>query len=517
MDAPTTAADPPTGRVGGEQLSRIARGSTLNLAGAAVSSVANFALTIVVTRGMPQDIAGILFTTTSLVLLAVSIGLLGTDTGLVYFISRARAAEEPERVRPYLAAAMRPVVVTAAVMAVVLCAAAPWLGHSISGPHAGLTTWFLVTLALVIPLAAFEAVALSATRGLGTMRPNATVEMIIRPVVQVALVGTVVWWGSTRLLAAAWALSYVLAAVLAWRALRARLPAPSEPTRDGTSAAGDTSREFWRFSAPRSLANVVQLALQRLDIILVALLAGPAQAAVYTAATRFVVLGQMGRNAVSLAVQPDVAQALQRGHRREINGLYQMSTAWLILVTWPIFLLLCIDGRSLLHVFGDGYAAGAPVLILLGSAMLVATLCGDVDIMLIMAGRTSWSLANVSVALGVNVALDLVLIPRWGILGAAIGWAVAIVAKNLLALGQVGVVLRLHPVGRASITATALCVATFGLVPLVCRLWLGEGLLRLALEVVVAGALFVAGAFLLRRTLGLDALQLPRRVGVRVG
>jgi O-antigen/teichoic acid export membrane protein len=512
MQARTAATEQSTGRPGGEQLSRIARGSSLNLAGAAVSSVANFALTIVVTRGMPQDVAGILFSTTSLVLLAVSVGLLGTDTGLVYFISRARAAGAPEQVRPYLAAALRPVVVAAAVMALVLAAAAPWLGHSISAPHAGLTTWFLLVLALVIPLATFEAVALSATRGLGTMRPNATVEMIVRPVVQVALVAAVVWWGSTRWLAAAWALSYVLAAVLAWRALRARLPAPAEAAPEGERSGSHTSREFWRFTAPRSLATVVQLALQRLDIVLVAVLAGPAQAAIYTAATRFVVLGQMGRNAVSLAVQPDIAQALQRGHRREINSLYQMSTAWLILVTWPIFLLLCIDGRSLLHVFGEGYAAGTSVLVLLGSAMLVATLCGDVDVMLIMAGRTSWSLANVSVALGINVALDLVLIPRMGILGAAIGWAIAIVAKNLLALGQVGVVLRLHPVGRAGVAATALCLVTFGLVPLASKVRLGEGLLRLAIEVAVAGGLFLVGAFWMRRLLGLDALRLRARV-----
>jgi O-antigen/teichoic acid export membrane protein len=463
----------------------------------------------VVTRGMPKDIAGILFTTTSLVLLAASVGRLGTDTGLVYFISRARSAGTPERVRSYLAAALRPVVVTAVVMAVALCVFSPWLGHLISPQHAGLTTRFLIALALVIPISAVENVALSATRGLGTMRPNAIVEMIVRPVLQVVMVAAVVWAGLTELLAGAWALCYLLAAVLAWRALRGRLP----PLPAATSSAFNVRGEFWKFSAPRSLASVAQLAMQRLDIVLVAVLAGPAQAAVYTAATRFVVVGQRARNAVSLAVQPDVAQALHRGDQHEINSLYQMSTAWLMLVTWPIYLLLSVDGGSLLHVFGHGYAAGTSVLVLLGSAMLVATLCGDVDIMLIMAGRTSWSLANVSVAFAVNLTLDLILIPRMDILGAAIGWSVAIIVKNILALVQVAMVLHLHPLGRASITTALLCLVCFGAIPLTCRIWMANGLRRLIVELVVGGAVFVVGAFLLRRPLALEALRLRRRTG----
>ena len=59
----------------------------------------------------------------------------------------------------------------------------------------------------------------------------------------------------------------------------------------------------------------------------------------------------------------------------------------------------------------------------LAAAMLVATGCGMVDMVLTMAGRTSWNLGNVLLALGVNVGLDLLLIPEHGVLGAAIGLA----------------------------------------------------------------------------------------------
>jgi O-antigen/teichoic acid export membrane protein len=493
------------------KLSRVARGSTLNLVGAVVSAVANFALTVVITRGVAKDVAGLLFTTTSLVLMAAAIGRLGTDTGLVYFIARARAAGKEHLIRAYLRAARRPVFVSAMLMGVIALATAPVLGRVFSSEHAGLATGYLVVLAFVIPLAGVENVALSATRGLGTMRPNALVEQIIRPLLQVVMVAVVVWLGDPHLLAVGWGLCYVAAAFLAWRALSARLRSlPAD-----TDSAPSVRAEFWRFSAPRSLASMVQQAMQRFDIVLVALISGPASAAIYTAATRFLVVGQMARNAISLAAQPDIAQAMHREDRAEIKALYQTSTAWLMLVTWPIYLLLMIDGRPLLKLFGHGYDSGSTVLVLLSLAMLVATLCGDVDVMLIMAARTTWSLANISVAFGVNLVLDLILIPHLGILGAAIGWSVAIVTKNVMALVQVAAVFHLHPIGRATVTCAAVCLGTCLVLPSVIRLLAGSGTLTTLVGALVSGLGFLACLYLFRRGLGLEALKI--RPGAKRG
>ena len=61
-----------------------------------------------------------------------------------------------------------------------------------------------------------------------------------------------------------------------------------------------------------------------------------------------------------------------------------------------------------------------------------------VYMVLAMAGRTTWNLVNVVIAVAVNLAVDLALIPRLGALGAAVGLAASIVANNLIPLAQVG-------------------------------------------------------------------------------
>jgi O-antigen/teichoic acid export membrane protein len=509
--APVIPAVGPSG-VSDAKMGRIARGTTANLAGAIISGIANFALAIAVTRGFSRPAAGVFFATTSLFLLATSIGQLGTDTGLVYFVSRSRALGARDQISGYVRAALTPVVVTTVAMGVAMFALAPQLADWTSGDRVGLGTDFLRVFAIFIPLSALQSVALAATRGMGTMRPNALIEQVGRPILQLLLVVTAVVANSQGLLGWAWAFAYAPAALVSWLWWRrSRGPLLDRGPADPSPAV--RRREFWKFTGPRSLASVVQLAMQRFDIVLVAAIAGAVPAAVYAAATRFVVAGQMSRNAVSLAVQPHLAEVLTKRDHLAANHLYQTSTAWLMMVTWPLYLTFTVFGGPLLHVFGHGYDAGMVVLLLLSLSMLVATACGDVDIVLIMAGRTSWSLANVSLAFAVNLSLDLWLIPTHGVTGAAIGWSVAIVIKNLSALIQVAWVLHLHPFGRTTTTAALLSLGAFAVLPGLAHIILGSGWVSLLVGVAVGTGVYLLGLWRLRHQLQLGALTPLRRRG----
>src|SRR6185437_16689161 len=105
--------------------------------------------------------------------------------------------------------------------------------------------------------------------------------------------------------------------------------------------------------------------------------------------------------------------------------------------TWPLYLLAVIYGPEVLSIFGHSYRAGHLVMVILGLTMLLATACGQVDMVLVTTGRSSWSLLNGLLAVVVNVGLDLILIPRYGIAGAAAGWSAAIALTNLLPLAQI--------------------------------------------------------------------------------
>ena len=143
---------------------------------------------------------------------------------------------------------------------------------------------------------------------------------------------------------------------------------------------------------------------------------------------------------------------------------------------------------------------------ILAGAMLFATGAGMVDAVLAMAGRTTWTLANATLALVVDVTLNLLLLPHLGILGAAVAWAAAIVTNNALPLAQLWVSLRLHPFGRGTVTAMAAAAGWLGVLPLAAMLVLG-GSLTVLVPVMLVGLLGYAWtAVRLRDVLELDAL-----------
>ncbi|MGI8576924.1 MAG: lipopolysaccharide biosynthesis protein [Nocardioidaceae bacterium] len=503
------AARPAVGQAARDRLGRAARGSVWNLAGAAISAIANFALTILVTRALTRSDAGVFFSATALFLLATGLGQLGTSTGLVYFLSRARANQTLVEASAYMRTAMRPVLVIACLMGVALLAFKGPVADLAGGDHSAQFSSYLLALAVFIPVAALANLALSGTRGLGTMRPGALLDQMFRPLLQLALVGLAVVLSVRQFVVWGWVIPYLPLAVACWLAWR-RLSVQAGG-RPGRADAPRRVQGFWRFSAPRAVASVAQAAMQRLDIVLVGAIAGVGQAAVYAAATRFLALGQMAAAAVSQAVQPQLGEALVHRDRVAVGHLYKTSTGWLIALTWPLYLIFITFAATLLGVFGGGYAQGTLVLILLSSSMLVATGCGMVDMVLLMGGRASWNLYNVLGAFVVNLGVDLWLIPRLGILGAAIGWTLAILVTNLVPLVQVALSLRVQPVGAATLTTMVLGLACFGAVPGAIRLLFGEGWPTLLVGIGIGLVCYVTGLWRCRRVLELSVLRTLRR------
>jgi O-antigen/teichoic acid export membrane protein len=538
-------SQPGVPRAGRDRLAEVGRGSTLNLAAAAVSAIATTALTVLITRQFSRPEAGAFFTATSAFLILGAVGGLGTNVGLTYFIARLRSLASEDRIPVIMRAAIVPTVIASAAAAAVLLLIAGPLAHLVLHGRAGqggaTPTEVALTLrglALALPFAGLLNAYLGASRGYRDMRPTAMLGQIGLSVGRLLGVLVAAAAGSAALLAPLWALPYVPTAVIAWLWLRrishSRMPrraalsdvppevaallalstpVPSEGTANSARSritrrqlASATPGGFWRFSIPRGIANTAQNILQQIDIVLVAVMRGPAAAAVYTAATRFLVLGQFGGMAISRAAQPRFTELFTIGDRRGTNVVYQATTAWLIVLMWPLYLLAAVFGPKLLIVFGHSYRAGADVMIILALTMLLGTACGQVDMVLVTSGRSTWSLVNGLMATGVNVGADLLLIPRYGITGAAIGWAIAIAISNLMPLAQLTATFRLHPFGRATILACALMGTAFGLIPLVIRSVLGGGVIAIVAGITIGCVVAVLGLWRFREVLRLSEM-----------
>lgn len=515
----------------GRELERVARAGGASIVGAGVSAVAGVAVTVLITNGFDQSTAGTIFAATALFLVATAVVQLGAEVGMVKSLPTLVVTGRFSHVRTVLAIAL----LTVLLVSVAVGTAGFILSDEIAAliaPEANpvVLSQQVKVLAVFLPVAALYNVLVAASRGLRTMAPTVVVESLGRSVAQLVCVGTVVLLGVGAVATVlAWsfpfALALVAAAVWMGRLLRSRRLSTSVATAVATQAGGmhgqaslrGSVAEFWRFTGPRALATVSQMVLKRVDIVLVAALRTPAEAALYAAATRFVVLGQLGVQALQQALSPHLSAHFANDEHVAARETYRAATAWSMLLAWPIYLSCAVLAPELLAVFGDGYATVAPIVVMLCLAMLVATACGAVDTVLLMSGHTWLSLVNNVGALVLNLLLNLLLIPAYGAMGAGVAWATAIIVRNLLPLVQIARKYRISPLSRQTGYVAVFSVLFIGILPAAVR-WASAPTGWLLVALVVGYVGFAVVVWRLRVELQLRAFRsMLRRRRRKVG
>jgi len=478
--------------------------AVVNLTAGAAGALINLLIAVVVARHLGVAAAGTYFLVVAAFMITANVFELGADTGLVRFVSAARAVGRLEDVPGLLRTALRPVLV-GCTLSIVTTA----IVVSVVVEVDGVSPWMLMAASAVAGALSLTALFLGATRGLGDTFAYPVLLNLVLPVGRLAAISVAVLagWGVSGVLAS-WLtpipLILVLAAAISWRLVRRAAPSRRrEPDHDHQRA---LSGSFWRFSAARGVSAAVEILLEWVDVLLVGALASPADAAVYGVVTRCLRASEVVQQAARIVVGPQISAALARGDAEHVREVYGLISATMIWLTWPFFIVLAVFGDQVMRVFGPGFSDGAIPMAVLAGAMALATAAGAVQTILLMGGRSTWQLADKTVALALNVALGLLFIPWWGISGAAIAWAVTIVADTAIALWQVQVIMGLRPSGghlRLAVVQSLLLVA----VPiLTSRLLFGSSPMVLAGTVSAVAVVYVITGWKTRHALGFTRL-----------
>jgi O-antigen/teichoic acid export membrane protein len=492
-------------------ISTVARRGTLNLAGAAVSGVLNFALVVIVTRTLHNAGAGLFFEATSVFLLAGAVAKFGSDTALVRFISQDRAKGITEHIRRHIIAGIGPSAFLALIAGALLFWFAPQLALVFeltpALKHSPELVRMIRVLAVFIPIYVTYWNGLAVTVGFGSMLPNVVVDSFmtsaLQPVIvfiaaELALGSGIVVAGYAAPMAIGLIPIYLWVRRLAKKAGVGQGPGSSRQTVSGTPA-----KDFWLFAIPRGVASIFQVGQDRIGILLVGALDSAAGAGVFAAAARWLIAGSVFSDALNLAIMPTMSEHLARRDYATAGRLYQVTTGWVVLISGPMYLTMAIFPAILLRPFGHGFGNGALALTVLAVGAFAASATGSNSIILLMGGKSSWNLFDTSLAVGGDLVIGILLIPHLGLLGAAIATDAALMINNVIPVMQIYRFYRMHPFGQGFWVGMAASLCCFGLVGVPIRLFLGQ-----SFPVVLVYALVSCTAYAVMLWLNRHALQL---------
>jgi O-antigen/teichoic acid export membrane protein len=184
-------------------------------------------------------------------------------------------------------------------------------------------------------------------------------------------------------------------------------------------------------SMPLLLVEGLYLLLINTDIVLLGYFVDPGQVGIYFAATRIANLVVFIHFAVAALAVPKFAELHAEDSpdalRRFMRAVIQL-TFWPTLAAAAVILAL---GGFLLGLFGEGFAQGYPLLAILMLGFLARASTGPVEHLLNMTGNQNMAAAAYGGAALINLVLNLVLVPRLGLEGAAIATAVSLAFASI--------------------------------------------------------------------------------------
>jgi O-antigen/teichoic acid export membrane protein len=403
-------------------INRMGRGGGLNLVGAVCNQLALFGVISLLARLGEHDVGRYASCYALLALLGL-LSLAGFRSALTRFVAMHVADGDAARLRGTLRMGLGLTVLASVVIGGLLAAVAPWVARTLGDPSMA-TGVQLVALSL--PAVTFSDAALAATQGWRTQRPFTLIGRIFEPGLRLALTAGALAMGlgfegaMWSVVAAAWA-----AAVLAGLALHRQLRGTPRPD------AVYEIREIFGFSMVSWFSALAATGLIWVGTLILGAMQGQGEVGSFNVATRLVMLAVFVMAPINAAFTPHMAHLFHTGQVEASSRAYGSATRWILTLSMPAFILLIAFPTQLLGYFGPEYRSAAAVTVVLALGQLVSAAAGPCGTVLNMSGRVRLTMVDNVAALVLNVVLNVLLIPRYGIVGAAVAWSASLVVANV--------------------------------------------------------------------------------------
>ena len=454
--------------------------------GAVISNAATFLVALLIARLSGEALLGafaIVFAIRAIFALVCGLGM---RIAMTKFVAATRArgdfAELRGAVRLGTGATLSAAVLTGALLALL----APVLAEQVFDQPS--MTDPLRIVALSLPFAVLQDVTLAATQGFQSMRAFTRIGMILEPLCRLgfAAVSLVAGWDLMGLaggLLAASMIGGLSGAVVLSRLVR-KLPAadPAHPWRRLANFAGVS----W-------VASMATQGILWVDVVLLGAMVAAADVGVYQVATRAVMACMIVIIPLTSAMAPRIAHHWEMRDLDHVADSYRYVLRWTWRLTIVPLALVFGAPAAVLAVFGPGFSEGVVVILILGSGALVEALAAPSAVLLNQTGHNRLNMViNISALLG-NIALNLVLIPPFGIAGAAVAWMLTLLVPGLVRIIVVrSLVTHEWPLRRQHLVSAAAALAGFLLIRLLAATTDLDDILMLVLGAAIVALVYPA-------------------------
>jgi len=393
-------------------------------------AILQFGFSFAIARLLGPYGAGLYFVAISVLAILTTIARVGLDRASLRFIAIDNNRLNWDSIRAIHQTTIIMIVLLGTVISVAIYVSAPWIANSLLSIPEALPLLRIGSLGIV-PLSLI-AVFAEHIRGLMSFRWSFFVSDIALVLISLILLPTLVSVFGIVGSVMAYVIGALVTLMVAWIIW---LHLMSSKPR--TTIAHVDVRQLLMTGIPIFWIAVANLSMTKADAFIVSLWLDPVDVGVYSIARRVAGSISFVMLAVNGVTAPRFAVAHKQNDHEKLQKLAQRSSRLMVLGMLPIVVLLVSMPRLILGLFGEGFVRGVLPMLLLSGGQLISAVAGPVGYLLTMTGYEKDARNIVLVSTLLNLLLMIVLVPMFGIIGAAVATVISITVNNGLGLWTV--------------------------------------------------------------------------------
>ena len=228
------------------------------------------------------------------------------------------------------------------------------------------------------------------------------------------------------------------------------------------------------FSGMCVFTGILYMGLSWTDTIMLGYLGTSKDVGVYRAASQVPLLLTTFLFAANTISAPLISELFHHNQIDRLKKMFKSTTRWIFYLTLPTSIVLLFSAKEIMSIFGSEYIEGGSyVLMILTIGQFVNCCTGIVAFTLTMTGNQRIELLNSLVMVISNIFFNYILIPKFGVIGAAIATGLTVTSINIVRLVEVYVILKIQPydlhymrgIASGIVTAIALFLLSYMGVP----------------------------------------------------
>jgi len=397
-------------------LRTIAKGAGVSFIGAFIGLGLGYFSRIIIARWLGAEDYGLISLGYAALMIGATLSLVGLPAGIQRYVSFYKGKGDKGRIKGTILGALKISVPMSLIVGSIFFFYADWI--SIHVFHSPELTPILKIFAIAIPFLVLTDNAIYATIGFQDVRYRVYVVDLFQNIFKLlAIVALLVLGFGVMGAAWGWVLAIVLTPFLAFYFLEKRV----FPIFNAKVKAIFIDRELFSFSLPLIFTMVAGMVIGWMDVLMLGYFLSASAVGIYNAALPTARLVMVATKSISVLFVPVASELYAKNRVQELRGIYTVITKWVLSLALPVFLLMVLFSESIIRImFGAEYVEGATALSILAFAFFFSSVISPAVFLLQVYGKTKLIMVVYFVAAGVNFTLNLLLIPRYGINGAAI-------------------------------------------------------------------------------------------------